>query len=123
MKTTMKNLFSLSLLCCVAALLFGCTTTTHTETGNAYNFENISKIVKGKTTESEVIALLGTPYNRTTTSDGKVMLSYQYGSFTRSRTGFGGIGEKRTREGTTSTAFIELQNGVVVEVTASNGKI
>jgi hypothetical protein len=105
--------------------MFGCTTTTHTQTGKSYNIENIAKIVKGKTTESEVIALLGAPYNRTTTSDGKVVLSYQHGVFTRSRTsvpGFSRYSGDSSKENSVSTAIIELKDGIVTDVTSSDSK-
>ena len=61
-------------LACIT-LCVGCMST---RMGNDFNSDNLSKLKVGKTTELEVIQLIGQPKNRTRNSDGTVMLSYMY---------------------------------------------
>lgn len=54
-------------------LFSGCATV-----GTQIDQSNLSQIKEGVTTQKEVIALMGQPYMQTLTSDGKIMMMYQY---------------------------------------------
>lgn len=58
----------------VATLLAGCATTM----GRDYDPSKINQFVPGKTTLSEVEAVLGQPQEQETESDGTTRLHYQY---------------------------------------------
>lgn len=63
-----KELLLLSVL-----LVAGCATV-----GNKVDTSKVSQIKEGVTTEQEVIQILGTPYMKTLSSDGKTIMLYQY---------------------------------------------
>lgn len=65
----MKKLLAL-LLCLV---LSGCATV-----GTRIEQDKVQQIKEGVTTAQEAIALLGEPFSKTITSDGKVIMMYQY---------------------------------------------
>lgn len=105
-------------------LLFatGCAHSRVTEMGTRFNTENVSKIVKGKTTESEAIALLGTPAQRTVTTDGGVVLHYQHMvTDTHVNTGFAGLGRSSSNQTKSSSVVVTLKGGIVREVTSTTG--
>ena len=54
-------------------IFIGCATV-----GTQIDQSNLSQIKEGVTTQKEVIALMGQPYMQTLTSDGKIMMMYQY---------------------------------------------
>jgi hypothetical protein len=60
--------------CCVLALT-GCTSTT---TGQKIETDKLAQIQKGKTTESEVVSLLGPPMSTMEIPGGKKVLNYSY---------------------------------------------
>ena len=66
----MKTLFY---LCLMGIVLAGCATS-----GTKIEQDQISKIKEGVTTEQEVTALLGSPFSKTLTSDGKTIMMYLY---------------------------------------------
>jgi len=68
-KIKMKNLILLSTL----VLLVGCATV-----GKPIDQNKISQIKENVTTEQEVIGILGNPYMKTLSSDGKIIMLYQY---------------------------------------------
>ena len=73
----MKTAFRYIVLVVVCATLFiGCGNITRR--GTDYNSENISNLKVGKTTEQEVIHLIGQPFQRTQSADGTVILEYMY---------------------------------------------
>jgi outer membrane protein assembly factor BamE (lipoprotein component of BamABCDE complex) len=55
--------------------LIGCAST---RMGTDFNSANVNKLKVGKTTEQEVIQLIGQPINRTRSADGTVTLQYMY---------------------------------------------
>jgi outer membrane protein assembly factor BamE (lipoprotein component of BamABCDE complex) len=58
----------------IAVLLFaGCATA-----GKEVASDKVSQIQKGVTTEADVLKLLGTPQTKTLSSDGKVIMLYQF---------------------------------------------
>ena len=46
--------------------------------GNKIDQEKISKIQEGITTEAQVVELLGSPYGKSVTDDGKVKMDYVF---------------------------------------------
>ena len=60
-------------LCFMGLVLTGCATS-----GTKMEQDQISKIKEGVTTEQEVTALLGSPFSKTLTSDGKTVMMYLY---------------------------------------------
>ncbi|MFA6130186.1 MAG: outer membrane protein assembly factor BamE [Candidatus Omnitrophota bacterium] len=65
----MKKLILLSTL----VFLVGCATV-----GKPIDQNKISQIKEGVTTEQEVVDILGSPYMKTLSSDGKIIMLYQY---------------------------------------------
>jgi len=63
--------FYLIIICLI--LISGCATV-----GTQINQANLAQIKKGVTTQKEVISLMGQPYMQTITSDGKIIMMYQY---------------------------------------------
>lgn len=57
----------------VFCLICGCATS-----GNKIDQNKVTQIKEGVTTEQEVIKILGTPYMKTLSSDGKTIMLYQY---------------------------------------------
>lgn len=55
------------------SLISGCATV-----GRQINEANLAQIKEGVTTQEEVIASMGKPYMQTLTSDGKIIMMYQY---------------------------------------------
>lgn len=53
--------------------LSGCATS-----GTKIDQDKLTQIKKGVTTEQEVIAILGNPHTKTLSSDGKIIMFYQY---------------------------------------------
>ena len=71
----MKKTILLLVLGVSALALIGCAST---RTGTDFNSANVNKLKVGKTTEQEVIQLIGQPFNRTRSADGTVTLLYMY---------------------------------------------
>jgi outer membrane protein assembly factor BamE (lipoprotein component of BamABCDE complex) len=72
MKTTSRYV-ALVVVC--VTLFIGCAST---RMGTDFNSENVSNLKVGKTTEQEVIQLIGQPIQRTRSADGTVTLEYMY---------------------------------------------
>ena len=120
----MKTILKLCLLCCGLGLLTACTIHQTYEQGKRFNTENVSKIVKGQTTESEVIALLGEPANRTNSSDGRVILMFHYSKTdTAINTGFYGLGGGSQQATKRESVTVVLQGGIVQDVSTSSGSL
>lgn len=71
----MKKTILLLVLGLSALALIGCAST---RMGADFNSANVNKLKVGKTTEQEVIQLIGQPINRTRSADGTVTLQYMY---------------------------------------------
>ena len=97
------------LLCLsMAALLSGCATS-----GTKIEQAQIDSLVKGKTTSSEVIALLGPPTAVTQNSDGSQVLGWGY-----AYVGFAGIGTE-----VESTTVTIAPDGTVSSYARSGSKV
>lgn len=62
----------------VVACITLCVGCGSTRMGTDFNSANVSKLKVGKTTEPEVIQLIGQPHNRIRSADGTVTLQYMY---------------------------------------------
>lgn len=58
-------------------LLAACASSTFTQ-GREFSTDNVGQIVKGKTTDAEILQLFGPPFQRTVLSDGTESWSYTY---------------------------------------------
>jgi outer membrane protein assembly factor BamE (lipoprotein component of BamABCDE complex) len=67
----MKKIIMLSV--CLCLLSGGCATM-----GKRIDQDKVQQIKEGVTSEEEVIQLLGKPYMKTLSSDGKIIMMYQY---------------------------------------------
>ena len=72
MKVMSRNI---ALVVACITLCIGCSST---KMGTDFNSANVSKLKVGKTTEQEVIQLIGQPDSRTRSADGTVILHYIY---------------------------------------------
>lgn len=118
----MKKLLTLGIACATVWIASSCTTTRSIEHGRTFAIENVSQIVEGKTTESEVITLLGDPTNRTSTSDGRVTLTYHHSKTDVERShGVLGFGRHTEHHNTRQTVTVVLKSGVVEHVSTSSG--
>lgn len=72
MKSTFKNM---ALVVACVTVSIGCAST---RMGTDFNSANVNKLKVGKTTEQEVIQLIGQPVQRTRSADGTVTLEYMY---------------------------------------------
>src|SRR2546421_11445918 len=70
----MRMIVSLSWLFVLFSICGGCTSTT----GHEIRQEQLSHIVKGKTTEAELVKMFGRPQTETTGGDGKRYLGWTY---------------------------------------------
>lgn len=61
----------------VLALLTACASATFTQ-GREFSTDNIGKIVKGQTTDAQMLQLFGPPYSRTVLADGTESWLYTY---------------------------------------------
>jgi hypothetical protein len=96
----------------VAFLVAGCAAYHH---GTDLSSLEQTPIVKGQTTEKELIARFGEPQNQTIRSDGKKMLMW---SDANSSVPFMGIGATHVKSRTLSAMCLD---GVVVDFTDSSG--
>ncbi|WKV52162.1 outer membrane protein assembly factor BamE [Dickeya fangzhongdai] len=72
----MRRTIALTLLAASLSMLAGCVNTGN-QTLKSENQESVkSKLVKGKTTQQDVLSQFGDPYSRTTEEDGNEVWSY-----------------------------------------------
>lgn len=113
---TFKIISAAALLLCLSA----CTYDMGRETGTPFREENVSKIVKGKTTEAEVVFLLGQPAGRSS-SGNMVTLTYRHGKITsKTNPGIFGFGSSMKQGQQTSVVIVQLVNGVVSDLSTQN---
>lgn len=97
---------------CIAFLVAGCAAYHH---GTDLSSLEKAPIVKGQTTEKELIARFGEPQNQTLRPNGKKMLIW---SDANSNVPFMGIGVTHVKSHTLSATCLD---GVVVDFTDSSG--
>lgn len=92
--------------------LSGCATSSYT-VGRDFMSTNISQIVKGKTTSSELVALVGEPYTKTVLSETDEKWIYMYSAGTAKAQSYVFSMDVQTT-GTQKTLDVLISEGVVV---------
>ena len=93
-------------------ILGGCATSNYS-VGNPFPSENVQKIVKGKTTSSELISLFGQPFTKSVISESEVKWTYTYASGTAKAQSFV-LTTKVETTGTQKTLDVLVKNDLVV---------
>ncbi|HBM2965389.1 hypothetical protein [Klebsiella michiganensis] len=96
------------LLCLV---MLGCTYTNQYESGSQISVENVNRIVKGKTTEAELIGMFGQPFSKAVISATEAKWIYTHNAVSASAQAFT---MKTTSSAEMTTLDILLKDGVVV---------
>ena len=68
----------ISIISLIILSLSGCATKQSYSVGRDYSSENISQIIKGKTTSDEMIKFFGEPFTKTVISDTEEKWNYMY---------------------------------------------
>ncbi len=105
----MNNFAILVPLLCLVML--GCTYTNQYESGSQIAVENVNRIVKGKTTEAELIGMFGQPFSKAVISATEVKWIYTQNAVSASAQAFT---MKTTSSAEMTTLDILLKDGVVV---------
>ena len=110
-----SDMNKITMLCAGLLMLFigGCATSTYT-VGNAFQSENVSKIVRNETTAVQLEKLVGKPYMATVLSADEVKYLYTYTHGT-AKAQFTNV----TSDSKTQTLDVLIKNGVVVNYTYS----
>lgn len=99
------------------ALLAGCATATSTY-GTDFSSDNVSKIVKGKTTAADLITLFGQPYSKTQGAPGQESWMWTYSvAHSQGESWMFGSNEKTTSY--TKTLYVTLKHGIVTQYSIS----
>lgn len=100
-------------------VMAGCATSNYS-VGRDFPSENVSKIVKGKTTAKELVQMFGQPYMKTVISatEERWMYTYSHGSATAQSYVFTMNVQSK---GTQKTLDLLLKNGVVENYTFAEG--
>ncbi|EPY7167439.1 TPA: hypothetical protein ACXR0H_002962 [Klebsiella variicola subsp. variicola] len=105
----MNNFAILVPLLCLVML--GCTYTNQYESGSQIAVENVNRIVKGKTTEAELIGMFGQPFSKAVISATEAKWIYTHNAVSASAQAFT---MKTTSSAEMTTLDILLKDGVVV---------
>lgn len=105
----MNNFAILVPLLCLVML--GCTYTNQYESGSQIAVENVNRIVKGKTTEAELIGMFGQPFSKAVISATEAKWIYTHNAVSASAQAFT---MKTTSSAEMTTLDILLKHGVVV---------
>lgn len=95
----------------VVLALAGCTYSNHFETGTPVAVENVNKIIKGKTTEAELVSMFGQPFSKAVVSATESKWIYSHTSSTASAQAFT---MKTTSSAEVTTLDIFIKDGVVI---------
>lgn len=112
--------FSFIVMVSLAVLsLSGCATSSYS-VGKSFASENVSQIIKGKTTSEELIVLLGQPYTKTvlSASDEKWIYMHSEGT-TKAQSYIVSMDVKTT--GTQKMLDVLISNGVVANFAYTEG--
>lgn len=96
------------LLCLV---MLGCTYSNQYESGSQISVENVNRIVKGKTTEAELISMFGQPFSKTVISATETKWIYTHNAVSASAQAFT---MKTTSNAEMTTLDILLKDDIVV---------
>lgn len=101
-------------------LLSGCATSSYS-VGENFASENVSQIIKGKTTSDELIALLGEPYSKTVLSDTDEKWLYMYSEGQAEAQSYIVSMDVKTT-GTQKVLDVLISDGVVVNFAYTEGE-
>jgi len=113
----MKRL-SLAVCAAVALSITGCATSSYS-VGKDFPSESVSKIVKGKTTGSEVVQMFGEPFTKAVISDTEEKWVYSYYSGTASAQSYL-LTTKVETTGQNKMLDVLLKNGTVTNFAYSD---
>tara|TARA_Y100001956_G_scaffold55277_1_gene54217 strand:+ start:653 stop:1021 length:369 start_codon:yes stop_codon:yes gene_type:complete len=111
----MKKVFA-SLLISIAALS-GCATSNYS-VGTDFSVEKASEIVKGETTTSQLVSLLGEPYSKHVLSKTQEKWMYFYSAGSAKAQSYIVTMDVKT-SGTQKTLDVLIEDGIVVNYTLS----
>lgn len=111
---------SLTIVSLVIFSLSGCATSSYS-VGKNFSSENVSQIVKGKTTSQEMIALFGEPYSKTVISATNEKWIYIHSEGKAEAQSYIITMDVKTT-GTQKTLDVLITNGVVVNYTFTEGQ-
>lgn len=114
----MKNLF-LATIVAASLIIVGCATSSYS-VGKNFASENVSKIVKGKTTKVELISLFGQPFSKSVISSSGEKWVYTYSAGTASAQSYL-VTTKVETTGTQRILDILIENGIVTNYTYTEG--
>ncbi len=119
MRSNATRLKQFSFLFFVAILCAGCSST---RMGTDFNSANVSQLKVGKTTEQEVLQLIGQPVQRMHSADGTTILHYMYspGTIVTPFSGLDPTFTRRASAGGKSLQVILDANGKVKDFTENN---
>lgn len=92
-------------------LLSGCTYSNQYETGAQISAENVNKIIKGKTTEAQLVSMFGQPLSKGVVSETETKWIYTHNSVSASAQAFT---MKTTSTAELTTLDILIKDGVVI---------
>lgn len=95
----------------ILSSLLGCTYTNHYESGTKISAEKVQKIVKGKTTEADLINMFGQPFSKGVVSENETKWIYMHNTVSASAQAFT---MKTTSNAEMTTLDILLRDGVVI---------
>ncbi|HAT3749163.1 TPA: hypothetical protein I8622_002139 [Klebsiella oxytoca] len=104
----MKKLLAVAL---GVLMLSGCTYSNHYESGSKISVDDVNQIVKGKTTEAELVSMFGQPFAKSVVSDNEMKWTYTHNTVSASAQAFT---MKTTSDAEMTTLDILLKDGVVV---------
>jgi hypothetical protein len=110
----MKRL-ALAVVAVISLAVVGCATSSYS-VGKDFPSENVSKIVKGKTTGNELIGMLGEPFSKTVLSESEEKWIYTYSSGTASAQSYVFTTKVQTT-GQHKMLDVLLKNGIVTNFT------
>lgn len=110
----MKRL-ALAVVAVISLAVIGCATSSYS-VGKDFPSENVSKIVRGKTTSNELIGMFDEPFSKTVLSESEEKWIYTYSSGTASAQSYVFTTKVQTT-GQHKTLDVLLKNGIVTNFT------
>lgn len=109
------------ILIAILGMLGGCATASYTH-GRDFHSHQVERIVKGKTTDSDLVAMLGQPFTKAAISETQEKWIYTYINSRSSAQSFV-VTTKVKTDGIQKTLDVLIDKGVVVNYTYTEGPI
>jgi len=112
---------SIAFVLCLVFLfsVVGCATSSYS-VGRDFSNQNVSMIVKGKTTSADLVQLFGEPFTKTVMSETEEKWIYTYSSGTATAQSYV-LTMKVESKGNQKTLDVLLKNGIVTNFTFTEG--